>query len=35
MGFSTHKQKRMKEIKEKQAKGLYNPEFDNPFELFI
>jgi len=25
----------MKEIKEKQAKGLYNPEFDNPFELFI
>lgn len=34
LGFSTHKQKRMKEIQKLQKKGLYNANVDEPFELF-
>lgn len=35
LGFSTHKQKRMKEIKKNQARGLHDPDVDDPFNLFI
>eukprot|EP01138_Halocafeteria_seosinensis_P000662 gb/GECG01000678.1/.p1 GENE.gb/GECG01000678.1/~~gb/GECG01000678.1/.p1 ORF type:complete len:1048 (+),score=154.62 gb/GECG01000678.1/:1-3144(+) len=35
LGFSTHKQKRMKEVKKLQRKGVYNSDRDDPFELFI
>ena len=35
LGFSTHKQKRMRQIKKQMARGLYDPEQDNPFDLFI
>lgn len=35
LGFSTHRKKRIKEIKKSQARGLYDPERDDPFELFI
>ncbi|RYH05490.1 tRNA(Met) cytidine acetyltransferase, partial [archaeon] len=35
LGFSTHKQKRMKEIKKQQARGLYDADRDDPFDLFI
>ncbi|KAK8812414.1 hypothetical protein WA158_007648 [Blastocystis sp. Blastoise] len=35
LGFSTHKQKRMRQIKKQIARGLYDPEQDNPFDLFI
>eukprot|EP01038_Epipyxis_sp_PR26KG_P015200 gene15200-20473_t len=35
LGFSTHRKKRMKEIKKSQARGLYDPDRDDPFELFI
>ena len=35
LGFSTHKQKRMKEIKRDQKRGLHDPDRDDPFELFI
>lgn len=34
LGFSTHKQKRMKELQKLQKKGLYNANVDEPFELF-
>jgi N-acetyltransferase 10 len=35
LGFSTHKQKRMKEIKRNQSRGLHDPDRDDPFDLFI
>ena len=35
LGFSTHRKKRMKEIKKSQARGLYDPDRDDPFEVFI
>jgi N-acetyltransferase 10 len=35
LGFSTHKKKRMKEIKRNQTRGLYDPDRDDPFDLFI
>lgn len=35
LGFSTHKQKRMKQIKKAEARGLHDPVRDDPFELFI
>ena len=35
LGFSTHRQKRIKEIKKLQARGLYDAERDDPFDLFI
>lgn len=35
LGFSTHRKKRMKEIKRNQARGLHDPERDDPFDLFI
>lgn len=35
LGFSTHKQKRMREIKRNQARGLHDPDRDDPFDLFI
>lgn len=33
--FSTHQKKRMKETKNKQMKGLYDENVDDPFDLFI
>lgn len=35
LGFSTHKQKRMKELKKEEKRGLRDPDRDDPFELFI
>ncbi|KAJ0392222.1 hypothetical protein P43SY_011549 [Pythium insidiosum] len=35
LGFSTHKQKRMRQIKKMQQRGLYDSNKDDPFELFI
>lgn len=35
LGFSTHRKKRMKEIKRNQARGLHDPDRDDPFDLFI
>lgn len=35
LGFSTNKQKRLKEIKRNQARGLHDPDRDDPFDLFI
>lgn len=35
LGFSTHRQKRMKQIKKLQARGLYESDKDDPFDLFI
>ena len=35
LGFSTHKKKRMKEIKRNQQRGLHDPDIDDPFDLFI
>eukprot|EP01120_Amphizonella_sp_Union-15-10_P000667 TRINITY_DN10705_c0_g1_i1.p1 TRINITY_DN10705_c0_g1~~TRINITY_DN10705_c0_g1_i1.p1 ORF type:complete len:1026 (+),score=207.41 TRINITY_DN10705_c0_g1_i1:72-3149(+) len=35
LGFTTNRQKRMKFIKQQIAKGLFNPDSDNPFDLFI
>ena len=35
LGFSTHKMKRMKEIKKEEKRGLRDPDRDDPFELFI
>jgi N-acetyltransferase 10 len=35
LGFSTHTKKRMKQVKKQIARGLYDPETDNPFDLFI
>ncbi|OQR83518.1 N-acetyltransferase 10 [Achlya hypogyna] len=35
LGFSTHKQKRMKQIKKQMSRGLYDSNTEDPFELFI
>jgi N-acetyltransferase 10 len=35
LGFTSHRQKRMKQIKKAMQKGLIDPEKDDPFELFI
>ncbi|KAG6962562.1 hypothetical protein JG688_00008541 [Phytophthora aleatoria] len=35
LGFSTHRQKRMRHIKKQQQRGLYDPSKDDLFELFI
>ncbi|CAH0515909.1 unnamed protein product [Peronospora belbahrii] len=35
LGFSTHRQKRMRQIKKQQQRGLYDLNKDDPFELFI
>ncbi|KAI9908386.1 hypothetical protein PsorP6_004680 [Peronosclerospora sorghi] len=35
LGFSTHRQKRMRQIKKQQQRGLYDPSKEDPFELFI
>eukprot|EP00596_Hydrurales_sp_CCMP1899_P009732 CAMPEP_0119043946 /NCGR_PEP_ID=MMETSP1177-20130426/27152_1 /TAXON_ID=2985 /ORGANISM="Ochromonas sp, Strain CCMP1899" /LENGTH=1122 /DNA_ID=CAMNT_0007013131 /DNA_START=32 /DNA_END=3400 /DNA_ORIENTATION=- len=35
LGFSTHKKKRMKEIKRNKARGLHDPDRDDPFDLFV
>ena len=35
LGFSTHRKKRINEIKRDKSRGLYDPERDDPFELFI
>ena len=35
LGFSTHKQKRMRQIKKQQSRGMIDPNSDDPFELFI
>jgi len=35
LGFSTHKKKRMRQIKKMKQRGLYDPEKDDPFELFV
>lgn len=35
LGFSTHRQKRMRQIKKQQQRGLYDAGKEDPFELFI
>lgn len=35
LGFSTHKKKRMKQVKKMQKSGQLDPNVDDPFELFI
>ncbi|CAK9065097.1 unnamed protein product [Durusdinium trenchii] len=35
LGFSTHKKKRMKQVKRMQKSGQLDPNVDDPFELFI
>lgn len=35
LGFSTHRQKRMRQIKKLQARGLHDPDQEDPFDLFI
>jgi N-acetyltransferase 10 len=35
LGFSTHRKKRIKEIKKLQSRGLYDADRDDPFDLFI
>lgn len=35
LSFSSHKLKRMKQIKKLQSKGLYDQDVDDPFEIFI
>ncbi|CEL94006.1 unnamed protein product [Vitrella brassicaformis CCMP3155] len=35
LGFSSHRRKRMKQIKKKIQKGQYDPNIDDPFELFV
>lgn len=35
LGFSTHRKKRMKEIKKNQSRGLHDPDREDPFDLFI
>ena len=35
LGFSSHRQKRMKQIKKAMQRGLIDPNKDDPFELFI
>ena len=35
LGFSSHKQKRMKEIQKQMKQGLYDSSVDEPFDMFI
>lgn len=35
LGFSSHKKKRMKQVKRKMERGQHDPEIDDPFELFV
>jgi len=35
LGFSSHKKKRMKEINKLKKKGAYDPDHEEPFDLFI
>jgi len=35
LGFSSHRKKRMKQIKRQTQRGLHDPNIDDPFELFI
>eukprot|EP00658_Telonema_sp_P-2_P016160 TRINITY_DN1625_c0_g2_i2.p1 TRINITY_DN1625_c0_g2~~TRINITY_DN1625_c0_g2_i2.p1 ORF type:complete len:1018 (+),score=296.10 TRINITY_DN1625_c0_g2_i2:224-3277(+) len=35
LGFSSHRKKRVKQIKKMQQRGLLDPEKDDPFELFV
>ncbi|CAE7872352.1 NAT10, partial [Symbiodinium sp. KB8] len=35
LGFSTHRQKRMRQVKQMQAKGVWNEDTDDPFQLFM
>ena len=35
LGFSTHRKKRMKQVKKLIKRGLYDPDKDNPFDVFI
>ena len=35
LGFSTHRKKRIKEIKRNQARGLHDPDVEDAFDLFI
>ncbi|KAI8799815.1 GNAT acetyltransferase 2-domain-containing protein [Cladochytrium replicatum] len=35
LGFSSHRQKRMKQIKKQIARGTKDPDQDDPFELFV
>lgn len=35
LGFSTHRQKRMRQIKKMQARGLHDTDQEDPFDLFI
>ena len=35
LGFSTHRQKRAREIKKLIQRGLYDPSKEDPFELFV
>jgi N-acetyltransferase 10 len=35
LGFSTHRKKRIKEIKRNKNRGLHDPDRDDPFDLFI
>lgn len=35
LGFSSHKKKRMKQVKKMMQRGLLDPDKDDPFELFV
>ncbi|PHJ23840.1 atpase protein [Cystoisospora suis] len=35
LGFSSHRRKRAKQLKKKVQRGLYDPNIDDPFELFV
>jgi len=35
LGFSSHKQKRMKQIRTQMKQGLYDATIDEPFDLFV
>ncbi|KNC77739.1 hypothetical protein SARC_09803, partial [Sphaeroforma arctica JP610] len=35
LGFSSNRKKRMRQIKTKIARGLVDPDTDDPFELFV
>merc|ERR1719162_2847158 len=35
LGFSSHRKKRMKQVKTAIKKGLHDPNLDDPFDLFI
>ena len=35
LGFSTHRKKRMRQVKKLISRGLYDPDKENPFDLFV